>query len=211
MNEGKPAPIEALLFDLGGVVIEIDFDRVLRYWEPCSGLDFGQMRARLRIDATYRQHERGEIDSPRFFAHLRQVFELEASDREIARGWNAVFAGEITETLETIRTVRSRLPCFALTNTTPSHQATWSAAFPKIVATFERVFSSPELGSRKPEREAFELVSREIGASPSTILFFDDTLENVEGARAAGLHAVHVRSPLDIEQALSGIGVLNRR
>ena len=54
----------------------------------------------------------------------------------------------------------------------------------------------------KPEREAFEHISREIGVAPGKILFFDDTLENVEGARKAGLQAVHVKSPQDVANAL---------
>ena len=206
--QSPSTPIHALLFDLGGVVIAIDFDRVLRYWQPCSSLDFEEMRRRWRLDAVYRRHERGEIDAAGFFAHLRQVFELEAPDEEIERGWNRVFAGEIDATLETIHGLRSRLPCFAFTNTTPTHQTAWSAGYPRVVAAFERIFCSPELGMRKPEREAFTHVSREMGVEPESILFFDDTPENVEGARRAGLQAVQVRSPADVDRALREFGVL---
>ena len=78
-------------------------------------------------------------------------------------------------------------------------------AFPNVVSAFDRIFTSPDLGLRKPERAAFETVAKEIDVKPASVLFFDDLLENVEGARAAGLQAVHVRDIGDIRQALSAI------
>ena len=53
--------VEALLFDLGGVVIEIDFDRVLRRWETISALSFAELKSTFHFDAAYERHERGEI------------------------------------------------------------------------------------------------------------------------------------------------------
>ena len=104
-----------------------------------------------------------------------------------------------------MESARRQLPCYAFTNTSPTHQAAWTAAFPNVVSAFDRIFASPELGLRKPERAAFDAVTQQIGIDPAAILFFDDTLENVEGARAAGLQAVHVRGHEDIRQALDAI------
>ena len=67
---------------------------------------------------------------------------------------------------------------------------------------------SSELGLRKPDCAAFEGVANAMGIALSAILFFDDTLENVEGARAAGLQAVHVTMPSDVKCALVEIGAL---
>ena len=58
------------------------------------------------------------------------------------------------------------------------------------------------MGSRKPDRAAFEHVAREIGVPAGRVLFFDDLEENVEGARATGMQAVLVRSPADVAEAL---------
>ena len=67
--------VKALLFDLGGVVIEIDFDRVLKRWEPISKLSFTELKATFHFDAAYMRHERGEIEAAEYFAHLRDFFE----------------------------------------------------------------------------------------------------------------------------------------
>ena len=197
--------IEALLFDLGGVVIDISVERALRCWQPRSRLPIEQMRGRLTVDEPFRQHERGELPASGYFDHLRKVFELDASDREIEVGWNAILVGEIPESLLLVESARRHLPCYAFTNTSRTHQSTWTKAFPNVVSAFDRIFSSPDLGLRKPERAAFEIVTREIDVEPASVLFFDDLLENVEGARAAGLQAVHVRDIEDIRRALSAI------
>jgi putative hydrolase of the HAD superfamily len=60
------------------------------------------------------------------------------------------------------------------------------------------------MGKRKPEPDAFQAVADAIGVPLDAILFFDDTLENVQGARAVGMRAVHVRSGKDIEDAVAG-------
>lgn len=88
----------------------------------------------------------------------------------------------------------------------PAHMAAWSSLYPTLVSSFDKVFASHQMGMRKPELEAFHHIAREIGADPAAILFFDDLLENVEGAIAAGLQAVCVRSPQDVRDALSGFG-----
>lgn len=200
--------IEALLFDLGGVVIEIDFGRVFQVWQGLSRLSLDDIRRRFKMDAAYRRHERGEIGASEYFAHLRATLGLEGSDEEIALGWNRIFGNEIPETVKCIQLARRGLPCYAFTNSNPIHRAAWTVAYPNAIAAFERIFVSSELGLRKPERAAFDAVARAIGADPSTILFFDDTLENVQGARAAGMHAVLVREPADVEEALQNINAI---
>ena len=200
--------VEALLFDLGGVVIDFNFDRAFRCWEGQSRLPIKEIRRRFVIDAAYEKHERGEIGVSEYFEHLRNVLELKGSDEDIALGWNAIFVGEITESLNYIQSVKDQWPCFAFTNSNPTHQVAWMAAYPGVVTAFRRVFVSSELGLRKPERAAFDAIVEDIGISSSAILFFDDTMENVKGARRAGLQAVHVRESSDVKQALVGIGAL---
>jgi FMN phosphatase YigB (HAD superfamily) len=200
--------VAALLFDLGGVVIEIDFRRVFRKLGELSRVSPDEMRRRFKMDGAYRRHERGEIGAAEYFDHLRVTLELEGSDEEIAAGWNSIFVGEIPAALDCIRVASKRLPCYAFTNSNPTHRAAWAAAFPETVTAFERVFVSSDLGLRKPERAAFNAISLGIGVAPSSIMFFDDTQENVRGARAAGMQAVHIRDPADIERALREIGVL---
>ncbi len=194
--------ITALLFDLGGVIIDIDFTRALQSWSNSSRLSLDEIERRFKVDEAFQRHERGEIECREYFTHLRQILELEASDAEIRQGWNAIFVDEVTATVDYIAAIRTELPCYAFTNSNPTHQAFWMAAYPAAMDAFEQIFVSSEMGLRKPEREAFEAIAAATGNRLDEILFFDDTEENVAGARAVGMPSILVNSHADVEQAL---------
>jgi len=202
-----PQPPLALLFDLGGVVIDIDFERVLRAWQPLSARPLDELRAAFCFDAHYERHERGEIGAEAYFAHLAARLGLQASPAQVAAGWNAVFVGEIAQTTRLVQALRARVPCYAFTNTNATHQAEYTARYPGLHDAFERIFASHEIGFRKPERRAFAHVAQAMGVAPGAILFFDDSPANVEGARAAGLQAALVRTPEDVAAALAAAGL----
>jgi glucose-1-phosphatase len=199
--------IQALLFDLGGVVIDIDFERVLRQWARLSRYTEAQLRARCVLDDVYERYERNEVGDAEFFDHVRRVLALQADDAEIAAGWNAIFVGLNREVMAQVAATMHRVPSFVLTNTSACHQATWTRAYPVLFDTFRSVFASTDLGMRKPERRAFDAVVARIGVDPGRILFFDDMPQNVEGARRAGLQAVLVSSPGDVGAALAAAGL----
>jgi len=200
--------ISALLFDLGGVLIDIDFQRALLRWSNQSRLPVAELRCRFAMDEAYKQHERGEIPASEYFAHLRQTLELDAADTDIALGWNDIFVGEIKATIGYVARAQTKLPCYLFSNTNPTHQAFWSSTFPTAIESFQRIFVSSELGLRKPERAAFEAIAAETGFRLDETLFFDDSKENIAGARLAGMPSVLVRDHADVATALTGIGVL---
>ena len=200
--------IEGLLFDLGGVLVEIDFERALQAWNQWTSLSIEELRLRFKMDEAYEKHERGEIEAAEYFTHLRNVLELEANDSEIILGWNAIFLSEVVETVDHVQAVKEKLPCFVFTNSNPTHQDYWMSAFPRVVESFQEIFVSSNLRLRKPEPRAFEAIADSTGISLDAILFFDDTEENVRGAQAVGMHAIYVEEHKDVEQALAEIGAL---
>jgi putative hydrolase of the HAD superfamily len=195
--------VDALLFDLGNVVFEFDFELAVRHWARFSALPLRELRERFGSDEPYRQFERGEITPAAYYDGLRRNLKLDASDAQIAEGWNGIFGAEISETLDAVAQARKHHPCYAFSNTNAEHQRAWNAAYPRIAATFDRVFLSSDIGMRKPEAAAFAHIADAIGVPPANILFFDDLVENVVGAVAAGLQAVQVRSPADVREALA--------
>ena len=78
------------------------------------------------------------------------------------------------------------------------HQKCWERKYAKTLGLFRQVFVSCDLGLRKPEAAAYRHVTAAIGSEPENVLFFDDTRENVDGAREIGMSAVQVRSFADI-------------
>lgn len=199
--------IRALLFDLGGVVIDVDFGRVLRAWARAANCDPDLLRERFTTDESYERLERGEIGAPAYFATLRTRLGLHLPDETFAAGWNDIYLGVHTPVLPLLERAALRFPLYAFTNTNALHQSVWSRRFAGELRVFRSVFASSELGLRKPDPAAFAAVAERTGFSPAEVLFFDDTAGNVTGARAAGMHAVQVFSERDVSGALATLGV----
>ncbi|HEX4304113.1 MAG TPA: HAD family phosphatase [Rhizomicrobium sp.] len=196
-------PVEALLFDLGGVFVDVDFARVTRRWAEHAGRDPDAIAQRYSHDDAFRRHERNEIGDAEYFASLRTSLGIDLTDAQFLDGWNAIFGDLIPGFAEQLAKASARLPTYALTNTNPAHETHWSVRFGEALKPFRKIFVSSTIGLRKPDKAAFEYVAREIGVPAARILFFDDALVNVEGARAAGLQTVHVRSNADVAAALA--------
>jgi putative hydrolase of the HAD superfamily len=203
----KSSGIHALLFDLGGVVVGVDFDRVFSSWAESEGCNASDLKARFAFDEAYRRHERGEISITQYCSSLRQSLGVTLSDARLVAGWTRLYVGTIPEVVRLLRIARTYLPLYAFTNSNTTHEEIWATRFAADLSLFDRVFVSCELGHRKPERAAFEAVAQISGFAPNRFLFFDDSPENVDGARAAGMHAVLVSGPADIHRALSGLGI----
>ena len=202
------ANIEALVFDLGGVLIDIDFNRVFAHWQQISSLTLSEIQAKYTHDQAYQQHERGEISATEYFEYLREHLQLQDNLPEIAAGWNAIFVGEISATLDLVAQVGQHYPCYAFSNTNAIHQHVWSSRFPRLNELFKQIFVSSEMGLRKPDLKAFTYVADAIGVAPESILFFDDMPENIQGAKAAGFAAVQVQATADVKAALVKLGCL---
>ena len=194
--------VEAIVYDFGNVLVEIHFDRVLERWARLAGADVEPLRERLGFGDEYQHHERGSLDAPAYYESLRRQLGLALDDAAMEEGWNAVFGDEIAPTVALVKRLAPVVPHYLFSNTNAAHYAYFSRRYREALVPFTRLFVSHEMCLRKPDRAAFEHVAREIGVEPVRILFFDDLAANVEGARAAGMQAILVRSPADVEQAL---------
>lgn len=186
------------MFDLGGVVFGIDFESACSYWATHSGVPAQTIKSRFRVDEWYERHERGEIGAAEYFDALRDTLGITISDEQLAAGWNAIFEEESAELFELFQSLGSRIPIYAFSNSNVTHQEFWERKYAKTLDLFREVFVSCDLGLRKPEAAAFRQVTACIGAEPEKVLFFDDTRENVDGARNIGMPAIQVRSITDI-------------
>jgi glucose-1-phosphatase len=194
---------EALLFDLGGVVFGIDFEKAFSSWAADAGVPAKTIKSRYVVDEWYEKHERGEIRAAEYFATLRRTLDIRISDEQFSSGWNAIFEAEPPGGFELFRALSARMPVYAFSNSNAMHQGFWERKYATTLGQFRGVFVSCDLGMRKPEEEAYRQVADTIGFRPEQILFFDDTRENVCGARRIGMPAVHVRSIVDIRESVA--------
>ncbi|MBR0799165.1 HAD family phosphatase [Bradyrhizobium jicamae] len=203
----SPNSVDVLLFDIGRVVLDISFDRVMAKWAGQAGRRPADLAKRFVVDDSFRHHEIGRIDDAAFFANLRRSLGIEISDEEFLEGWNAIFTGEMPGIASLLETAAKRMPLYAFSNTNPAHVDYFSVAYADVLRHFRTVFLSSAIGLRKPDAEAYDHVVKAIGVPASRILFFDDTAANIEGARARGLQAIHVTSTDDVARALTALGI----
>ncbi len=198
-------PVEALLFDFGNVIVNVDFDRTMARWAEHAKCDPKQVSSKWSQDDPYKRHERGTIDANAYFASLRNSLGIDLSDEQFLDGWNAIFAGVVPGIEEQLWMAEKRWPLYVFSNTNPAHEAHFIPAYADTLKHFRKLYLSSSIGLRKPDRAAFEYVARDIGVAPANILFFDDVLENVEGARAAGFQAIQALSSADVAAALADL------
>ncbi|MBR0848378.1 HAD-IA family hydrolase [Bradyrhizobium diazoefficiens] len=207
MTSLSPGSADALLFDLGRVVIDIDFSKAIACWAGHAGCQPEAIVGRYVRDEAYRLHEVGKISDEAYFDSLRASLGIGISDAQFLEGWNAIFAGAMPDIADLLPRAARHMPLYAFSNTNRPHVDYFSKEYAPLLGHFRELYLSSSIGLRKPDAEAFDHVVAAMGVPASRIVFFDDLAENVEGARARGLTAVHVTSPRDVGEALKTLGI----
>lgn len=207
MTSLSPGSADALLFDLGRVVLDIDFSKAIACWAGHAGCEPKAIVARFVREEAYRLHEVGKLSDADYFQSLRTSLGIGISDAQFLEGWNAIFAGEMPDIAELLPRAAKRMPLYAFSNTNQPHVDYFSKEYAGLLGHFRELYLSSSIGLRKPDAEAFDHVVAAMGVPANRIVFFDDLAENIEGARARGLTAVHVTSPNDVGNALRALGI----
>lgn len=196
--------VDFVIFDLGNVLIDIDYQRSLSMIKAELPSTFHE-----RVDGCYaaefhKAYERGEIDSPSFRNAFRDYFEQSWTDSEVDYLWNSLLGELPAYRLDLVRRLKSKYQVGILSNTNEIHVEAVHALLQtehgmgNFYPLFDRVFYSQEMGLSKPSAAIYQKMILELNTSPSRILFFDDLLANVEGAAALGIQAVQVTSSTTI-------------
>jgi FMN phosphatase YigB (HAD superfamily) len=203
----SPNSADALLFDLGRVVLDIDFGQALAIWAGHAGCAPADLAARFVRDEAYRHHEIGKIEDAVYFQSLRDALRIGITDVQFLQGWNAIFVGEMPGIAPLLKRAAGRLPLYAFSNTNRPHVEYFSKEYADVLGHFRELFLSSTIGLRKPDAAAFDHVVKAIGVPASRIVFFDDLADNIAGARACGLTTVHVTAPDDVAKAFAALGI----
>jgi putative hydrolase of the HAD superfamily len=194
--------IDAVVFDLGNVLVEIDFHRVFACWARYARCPVEHIAERYAHDHHYEKHERGEINAAEYFAALRESLAVNISDEQFLDGWNQIFVGEMPSIRQLTSQYAALFPIYAFSNSNESHKAVWLQRYSQLLQPFKQVFISCEIGKRKPETDAYLHVAKAIGTEPERILFFDDSQQNIEGAQQVGMHTKKIDSVADLQAVL---------
>ncbi len=191
--------ITTIIFDLGGVILNLDQDRTLRAFKRL-GVDLEDIN---EMSTIFSDFEVGKINANDFRQAIMTHLKGNATKSEIDSAWNAMLLDLPTERLTYLKFLRKNFNVHLLSNTNSIH----IDAFNKYLldehpnldwyAQFDKVYYSYEIGLRKPNKDIYEFVIQENNLKPHECLFIDDLKANLNGAGHVGMHTIWAKNPLD--------------
>ena len=202
-------PIETLLFDLGKVLVDFNFEPAMRDFAARSSLPRETFEQVILDRSWIWQYETGAISTAEYHRYLREKGGLEMSLDEFHQTWTAVFLPDLIVPETLLASLKARYPLILVSNINESH-ATYIAKSYRVFDYFDHKILSHEVGSMKPERKIYDLAIAASGKSPESLFFTDDRQENIESALNLGIQAHHFRSVDELVTALKECGVDTR-
>ncbi|UYZ60825.1 HAD family hydrolase [Hymenobacter latericus] len=209
-----PAParrLPNLLFDFGGVIINVDYNRTLEAMRALSRAGSTIEFTQAAQSALFDDLETGRLSPAEFRAGLRQHYDLHhATDAQLDEAWNAMVLDLPLERIEYIRELRREgYQTALLSNTNSIHIDMIREMLRRqyglqngIADVLDRVFYSQEVGLRKPGPEVFGHVLRELNWRPEETLFVEDSIQHIRTAEALGIRTLFLQPPLTLLDAL---------
>ncbi len=189
--------IKNIIFDLGGVLLNIDLKRTEDALRELGIEDLSVYLTQHHISAFFKEYEMGKIDDAAFIQSIRSLSPKPLTDEQVVNAWNALLLDFPEERIELLRKLKERYRLFLLSNTNLIHYRRFQEQIHAQTGMFledffEKTYYSHEVGMSKPDVDIFNLVINENKLDPAETLFLDDTKKNMVGAKEAGLQVFHI-------------------
>lgn len=185
--------IRAVFFDFGGVIVRTDFQVPRQQLADRLGMGYDDLVKVVFDSATSQQASIGTISEDEHWADVIRRLHLPESETQVIR--DEFFAGDIIDLnlLEFMRGLREKFKVGLISNA-------WSGLRPYILSrkfedAFDEMIISAEVGAVKPDARIYRIALEKLGVAASESVFLDDFPENVAGARAVGMQAIHFTQP----------------
>ncbi len=197
--------IDTIIFDLGGVILDIDYNLTQIAFEKLGVKNFDEMYSQSTADKLFQKLETGKISDENFYNEINKCTRLELSPVEIENAWDAMLLNFREKSLRFLDAIKPRYKLFLLSNTNGIHHP----AFNKIYYNtkrekpfenfFDKAYYSFEIGLRKPDFECYDWVLKQNNLVAADTLFIDDSVQNIEAARLAGMKVILLKTGEFIE------------
>lgn len=184
--------IRHIIFDLGGVLLNLDVEGCTRAFEKAGLKDIRSVLTGTNEGGIFSEYERGEIGTPEFRDGIRQLASQSLTDDEIDRMWVNELLDIPQEKLDLLVSLRSKYDIYLLSNTNELHwQHVVESLLPqqnyRVEDLFKETFLSFRMKLAKPDPEIFREVLRQAGLKPEETLFIDDSAVNCQAAQSVGI------------------------
>lgn len=198
------ANIDNIIFDLGGVIINIDPALSKAAFEALGG-SFSENELVLS-DSLFRQLEIGAISHDEFYGQLAGFFNGPVTRAALQTAWNALLLDIPAERIKLLRQVNTKFRTFLLSNTNSIHMEQIEDDLRNVHGIahlddlFEKAWLSYDMGLKKPDPTIFTAVLDAHGLNPARTLFIDDTRVHIDSAASLGIQTLHLTGNLNINQ-----------
>ena len=196
--------IKNIIFDLGGVIINLDNQRTEEAFVSMGVANFREFFGHGHAASFFKEYEIGKISDEEFVRSLKELAGLSLPDEDIIKGWNALLLDFPPERIQLLKELSQRYRLFLFSNTNSLHLSALQKIYHDTIKDgelddhFERTYYSHLLGLRKPDKISYQHILSENKLVPEETLFVDDALINVEGANAAGLKGYYLKPGMTI-------------
>ena len=188
--------IKNIVFDLGGVILDIDYTLTVEAFKELGIPRFDEIFSKFQQDRVADEFEKGLISENDFRHHIREAAGVNYDDETIDRAWNAMlldFPPRRIDMLKQLKTDGYNL--FLLSNTNSIHQRAFRHSFEIQFGTafdnlFTHAYYSHDTGMRKPQKEIFGKVMAEFELQPTETLYIEDSKQHTDAARTLGINCV---------------------
>lgn len=199
-------PIDALLFDLGKVIVDYDFELGMSRFAANSALSRQEFERVILNKGWVERYETGAISTADYHEYLCDHGKLRMNLEQFLEAWSAVFLPDLIVPEQLLTSLKERYPLILVSNINESHASYIERQY-SVFDHFDHRILSHEVGSLKPDRKIYEAAIAAAGKPPEALFFTDDREENVEMALRLGIRAHQFRSVPDLVSALEDYGV----
>ncbi len=204
----KTENFDAIIFDLGGVIINLDYERTTKAFVELGLLNFKEVYSQLAQNSLFDDFETGRISAPHFINKLLPLLPKGTSPNQVVAAWNAMILDFPKQKIELLSKLKNKYRVFLLSNTNEIHMVKVKREWKKVSEDpmeeyFETIFLSHEMGMRKPDPQIFSTVCERKGLNPKKTLFIDDSPQHIEGAKSVGLKTIHLTNSEDLYSVFS--------
>ena len=197
-----------IIFDFGGVLIDIDFRLTIDAFHQIGFPAFEHMYSQYEADQLFRKLEKGEVSDQDFYEVMLKVGKEGLSQEDIRKAWNALLLDYRRDSLHHLLLLEKRYQLFLLSNTNKIHYDRFIQYFPgnaekpTLESYFSKAYFSFEMGMRKPDLEIYKFVLSDAGIIPEETLFIDDSYPNIDAAKELGFQTHLLKPDERIEKIL---------
>lgn len=198
--------IKNIIFDLGGVLLNIDYNKTIQAFNKIGIPHFDQMYSQSTANPLFEKLETGKITEDDFYAELKKLAPQNITNSDIQNAWNEMLLHFRQKSLMYLTTLKPKYKIFLLSNTNSIHLTAFKQIFTKetgrlsLDAYFHKAYYSNIIGLRKPHKESFEFVLSDAGIQAQQTLFIDDSINNIIAAKSLHLQVHHLLPHQTIEE-----------